>query len=409
MIRKLRLKFITVTIVLLLLVFASVLVTLNAFMWTVSTRQTERLLAMVIAQDGIVLPPRNGPWEETANPLGWNLQPEMMRAGRFFYVKLDHAGNIFETHYEMMFDFSGGDVAQYALDTLDKNREKGIIDSFQYAVAEKDYGKIMVFAERSIETLMLTQLIRVSLWVAGGVCLVSFIFSLFFSKWAVFPLKAAFERQRRFVSDASHELKTPLTILNANADVLESEIGANERLDNIKTQSKRMQLLIHDLLTLAKADDAGFRSVFSEFDLSGAVLSTALEFESRAFEENKKYAVEAAAGIVYCGDAGQIRRLVAILIDNAINHSAKNGIIRVSLARGGGHPVISIYNTGAGISESEREKVFDRFYRSDESRSRDTGGYGLGLSIAKSIVEAHQGKITVDGKAGEWVRFSVTL
>jgi signal transduction histidine kinase len=393
------------------LVFASILVTLNIFMQTTSARQTDRLLEMIIEQDGIVSQPRGSrPGGSPSREPGWGVAPEMMRAGRFFYVKYDSAGNVIETHYEMMFDFSDEDAARYASEALGKNKTKGLIDSFQYAAAEKRYGKIIVFAERGIETLMLTQLINISLWVAGGACLIVFVLSLLFSEWAVSPVKAAFEKQRRFISDASHELKTPLTILNANADVLEHEIGENKRLFNIKTQSERMSRLIRDLLTLAKTDDGKAQTVYGEFDISGAVLGTALEFESRAFEENKRYDIDVAEGIVYTGDAGQIKRLVSILIDNAINHSERNGTIQVSLTRGGGgNPVISVHNTGAGISDDEKEKVFDRFYRSDESRSRDTGGYGLGLSIAKSIADAHKGKITIEGAAGKWVKFSVIL
>jgi signal transduction histidine kinase len=134
----------------------------------------------------------------------------------------------------------------------------------------------------------------------------------------------------------------------------------------------------------------------------------ALEFESRAFEEGKTYEIQVQPGISLFGDEEQLKRLTSIFIDNAINYSDERGKIELTLAQtDGGRPLLSVVNTGAGIPEDERQRVFDRFYRSDASRARETGGHGLGLAIAKSIVEQHNGEITLDGQTGSWVRFTV--
>jgi signal transduction histidine kinase len=223
------------------------------------------------------------------------------------------------------------------------------------------------------------------------------------------PVANAFEKQRRFVSDANHELKTPPTIISANMDVLQSEIGTNSRIEHIKTQLERMSKLIHDLLTLSRTEDVAIKTTYSKFDLSKAVLNTALEFESRAFEEGKSYEYEVQENVSYSGDEDRCKQLLAILIDNAIQHSCKNGKIRVVLEEKSGRPFLSVYNTGTGIPDAEKDRVFDRFYRSDDSRTRETGGYGLGLSIAKAIVDSHKGKIRVTGEYGKWVEFAVTL
>jgi signal transduction histidine kinase len=406
MIRKLRIKFILVMMGVLVAVFAILFAMLNIFMQTSSSRQTEQLLSYVAEQDGLLLPFR-GPDARGDFPSGFN--PAMMRAGRFFYAKADAQGSFFETNYEMMFDFTNSEALDLAKNALGRSQEKGTIDHFQYLVARKDYGHIIVFAERSIEALMLSRLAAISGWVALGTFSALLVFSLLLSKWAVKPIAAAFDKQRRFISDASHELKTPLAILNANAGVLENEVGANRSLESIKAQSERMKRLIQSLLTLAKADEGNAQTVFSEFDLSKTVLNAALEFESRAFEERTRYEVFVEEEIAYSGDPQQIRQLAAILIDNALKYSGENGQVKVALKKESGKRVFFVYNTGVGVQDQERALIFERFYRSDESRARETGGYGLGLSIAKAIADAHKGKIVVDGKAGEWVSFSVVL
>ncbi len=410
MIRQLRIKFIAITMAVLVIVFAIVFATLNIFMQTSSLRQTQYLLQTVVENDGLFFPHDGNqpPWEE-APPPPFAPEPALMRAGRFFYVKLDHNDSGIETNFEMMFDFTETEALEFAHAALSRGQESGTIDSLQYLVAEKGYGKIIVFAERSIETRMLTQLIQLSLWIAGGTFVVLFLFSLFLSNWVVKPVSAAFIKQRRFISDAGHELKTPLTIIAANVDVLESEIGSNTRLANIKAQSNRMNLLIRDLLILAKADETAADVVMNEFELSKAIKKTTLEFESLAFEERKSLYYDIEDDIRFIGNEPQIKQLLAILIDNAIKHSKERGEVKVTLRKNREKIRLSVYNSGPGIAENERDKVFDRFYRSDDSRSRETGGYGLGLSIAKSIVSAHKGKIEIAGRTEEWIEVIVIL
>lgn len=409
MIKRLRMKMIAIMMGVLILVFAIVFLTLNLFMQASSTRQTDHLLQTVAAQDGLLLPQGElAPRPEQLPPARMP-DPEMMRAGRFFYVKLDMDGRALETNAEGMFDFTEEQALRFAQQAAAGKKERGTIENLQYLAAEKPYGKIIVFAERSIQARMLSELIQISLWVACGTFAILFVFSLFLSNWAAKPVAAAFDRQRRFISDASHELKTPLTIISANVDVLENEIGENTRITHIREQSNRMNALIHDLLVLARADERGAELVAGAFDLSKTVKNTTLEFESTAFEAGRRLEYDIEEDIFYTGNEPQIKQLVSILIDNAIKHAEAGGEIKVSLQRSGEKNQLSVYNTGPGIAEEEKRKIFERFYRSDASRSRETGGYGLGLSIAKTIVDAHKGKIAVAGEAGSWVAFVVTL
>ena len=409
MLKRLRIKIIAVVLGTLLLVFAAVLLVINISVYQTSDKRAEDFMLSVIENDGFMFPPRNPHDRFTRRDPGPFGNLETTRAGRFFYVKVGSDGKIFDLNLDMMYDFSMTDAETYISAVLDSERTKGEIECFSYIVAEKSYGQILVFAERSIEILLLEQLTKTSLWVAGIASLILAVLAAFLSNWIVSPVKTAFDKQRRFISDASHELKTPLTIISANVDVLQNEIGENTRLCHIRTQSERMGGLVHDLLTLAKTDEGQKDIVRSEFNLSGLLLNTALEFESRAFEDEKKYSYDIKDGLPYVGDEKQIKQLVSILIDNAFRYSDTNGQIQVSLRADGSHKLISVFNTGVGISDDERNKIFERFYRADESRARETGGYGIGLSIAKAISEAHKGKIAVTGKHGEWIRFDVIL
>ena len=408
MIKRLQLKIIAVILGTLLSVFAAVLLVLNISVYQTSAHLTEDFMKSVAENDRFIFPQREPPGRHDRHNAAPPAEPEM-RSGRFFYVKIDNDENIFEMNLTMMFDFSEDDAIEYIETALTKKQLKGSIQKYSFLVVDKPYGQIIVFAERSIEMRLLEQLTTTSVWVAGICALILICFTAFLSKWMVGPIKKAFDDQRQFVSDASHELKTPLTIISANADVLQNEIGENRQVLNIKSQTERMNGLVHDLLMLAKTDEGKTEVVMNKFNLSSAVLNTALEFESRAFEEGKQYSYEINENISCIGDEKHIKQLVGILTDNAIRYSNTNGQIKISLKREGNHVRISVYNTGTGIMDEERYKIFERFYRSDESRSRETGGYGVGLSIAKAIVEMHRGKISVMGKHGEWVRFDVLL
>ena len=410
MIRRLQYKIIAVILGTLLIVFAAVLLVLNLTVYQTSVKQAEDFMASVAENDGFLFPPMSrpgsGPPDRGRAPFG---SPQMMRAGRFFYAKLDPDGHIAELNLEMMFDFSRSEAESVVSAVYESGQTKGDRDNFRFLSAEKPYGCILVFAERSIEMGLLDNLTRASLWAAGVASLILVCLAAFLAQWMVRPVKSAFDKQRRFVSDASHELKTPLTIIGANLDVLQNDIGENQWITHSKTQMERMNALIHSLLLLAGTDEGQTGRMAGEFSLSSAVLSVALEFESLAFEEGKKYEYHVMDNIYYNGNKMQIRQLVSILLDNAIRYSDANGQIDVSLNADNGHKHISVFNTGVGVPNNERDRIFERFYRIDESRTRETGGYGIGLSLAEAIAHAHKGKITVSGDYGKWIRFDLTL
>lgn len=327
----------------------------------------------------------------------------------YMYIRINH-NNIAPFITTNMSDTYSADDIYYLAETLmQTNLEKGIYNNMMYEISNDDLNTTVIVVDMSNDLLLMQSLVKMSVVIIIFSLVFVYIFSYFLSKWAIRPVQNAFENQKRFISDASHELKTPLTVISANADVLESEIGENRWLNNIKSQSGIMSQLVYDLLDLAKLDEIKDDMIMAEFDLSSAVLGKALEFECTAFENHKRFEQNIKENVMYTGNEEAIRHLITILIDNAIKHSDVNGIVRVTLTTNGNKKIFQVYNTGNGIRDEEKKRIFDRFYRSDESRSKETGGYGLGLSIAKSIVDSHKGSISVDGEENKWISFTVIL
>ena len=303
------------------------------------------------------------------------------------------------------------ETAQSYIDKiLNKKENTGMLNSYQFYNTEKNNGTLIAFTDKSDEKKVLKQFIRTTI-IIGAITLVLLSFAGYFlSKKSIEPIKSAFEKQKQFISDASHELKTPLTVISANADVLYEEIGENKWLKYIKSQTERMNLLVNDLLNLTRLENNTSNFICTDFNLSQAVTNTALPFECRAFETNKKFIVDIEDGITINGSEQHIKQMVAIFIDNALKYSNDGGIVRVNLKKQGDKKILSIYNTGSGVKEEEKDKIFERFYRSDDSRTRQTtGGYGLGLAIAKSIIEKHKFKINVENEEGKSICFVITM
>ena len=264
-------------------------------------------------------------------------------------------------------------------------------------------GTRIAFADISGQRAAMVSLAATSLVV--GLCALAafFVISLYLAKWALRPVERAWERQRQFVADASHELKTPLTVILANTGILlshrEDTINAQRQwVENTKEEAGRMKTLVDELLFLARADTAHTPAMLP-LDLSDVVMSRLLPFESVAYEQGLTLDSRVAPGITVTGDAGQLGQLTAILLDNACKYADREGRVLLTLDTAQSMARLRVHNTGVPIPPARLEHLFERFYRADDSRCREKGGYGLGLSIAQSIVETHKGKITV--RSGE--------
>ncbi len=307
-------------------------------------------------------------------------------------------------------DYTDEEAEEIMHGILGSAEPQGMYGWLQYYSTPKEYGTLIVVTDKTSDQGLLNNLFRITVIVGVIMLLILLAILCIMSKWITNPVQTAFKRQKQFVSDAGHELKTPLTVLSANADILQDEIGENKWLGYMQEQTARMNQLVGDLLHLARMDNATQEYELKNFNLSAAINATALPFESQAFEMNKNLELDIQSGLEYCGSEQHIRQLAAIFIDNAMKYSNENGTIKITLLRRGDKCILEFYNTGCEISPAETEKIFERFYRGDKARNnKGKNGYGLGLAIAKSIMDVHKIRIQVTCEQGKWIRFLLTM
>lgn len=289
---------------------------------------------------------------------------------------------------------------------------------FRYYVFQLDdnLGYDIVFLDRAIELSTLNRLLAIFIGIGSIGLIVLFGLSWLLASWAITPIADAWDKQKQFIADASHELKTPLTVIATNTDVIlaNSEDTVQNQakwLNYIKSETSRMSKLVADLLYIAKTDVNEVAMVMNEFNLSHTVLGVCLVFESVAFEKGKLLDTNIDEEISFKGDEDRIKQLITILIDNAIVHSEGNANILVTLKRDNKDKLkLSISNTnGEDIPNGVENRIFERFFRVDKARNRSNGSHGLGLNIAQSIVKNHNGTITVTSTTEHLVTFTVTL
>ena len=304
------------------------------------------------------------------------------------------------------------DIEQYVYKAYKQNKEKGIVGNYVYKVRTskmKDERATIILME---DESVVTRIKFIYIYAISG-SIISIIIAYAISKkvsnMIVKPVKETMESQKRFISDASHELKTPLAVIEANADVLESNIGKSKWMEYIQSEIASMDKLINNLLFLAKVENVKELKEKENFDLTQEVKMTASMFESMAYERKVKIEDKIEENVNFNGNKEDIKQVLSVLIENAIMHTKENGKIVVELNKEKGTTVLQVSNEGKEIPKEEREKIFERFYRVDKSRNRKEKRYGLGLAIAKSIVvEGYNGKIGVDCKDGV-TTFKVTL
>lgn len=356
----------------------------------------------------VTYPPEKKHPDAMLNDLKKEPVPKSFGSVDFFVIMADNDGKYLACMNND--DLTDENAQEYINNILNKKNTTGMINSYQFYNVEKNNGTLIALTDKTEEKKVMNQFIRTTI-IIGAITLIVLSFAGYFlSKKSIEPIKTAFEKQKQFISDASHELKTPLTVISANADVLSGEIGENKWLNYIKSQTERMNLLVNDLLNLTRLENNTSDFICSEFNLSQAVTNTALPFECRAFETNKKFIVNVEDGLTVTGSEKHIKQMTAIFIDNALKYSNDGGIVRVTLKKQGDKKILSVYNTGIGVKDSEKSKIFERFYRTDDSRTRQaTGGYGLGLAIAKSIIDKHKFKVSVENNEGKSISFVVTM
>ena len=415
MIKKLRYKFIAVTMSGISLIFLLILLVINIFMTMSSRAQGFELLDRVANSPSSVpaVPDKPLP-QEKREPFDIHHDDNYMDFLRVFSIDYDQYGNIISVNFNEdsgLSDETVNELGKKVLELYDSpEKDRGLVSSrYLYQVKKDSDGTNIYFLDYTMEHSMIYRLFKLCL-IAGiiGIFVLA-ILVWFLSGWMIEPVERAFEKQKQFIADASHELKTPLTIITTNAEILTGKLENDKWLLNILEQTKRMNHLVRDFLDLARLDNAQKQQDMEQFDLSHAVCGCALSFESIAFESHKSYQMDISDHLLYTGNEQEIKQLVTILLDNAFKYCDPEGIVSIKLTGKGEHRILSVYNTGKGISSEDQKHIFERFYRSDNSRSRETGGYGLGLAIAASITEKHKGQIKVKSDEESYTQITVIL
>ena len=336
---------------------------------------------------------------------------EMPYESRFFTVTVNDAGDVLSVDTGKIAAVDMADAVEYAQEALESGKERGFIDDYRWRKADTEDGALLLFLDcgRNLDTFR--SFLLTSLAVSALGLLAVFLLILAFSGRVVRPVAESYEKQKRFITDAGHEIKTPLAIIEADADVLEMELdGESEWLSDIRMQTRRLTDLTNDLVYLSRMEERADGAPFVDFPLSDVVDETAQSFHSRAMQKRQTFTGEIERNLTLHGDEKAIRQLVSILLDNAVKYAPEDGVIRLKLARQGKNAALSVWNTTATpIPRESLDKLFDRFYRTDPSRSSETGGHGIGLSIAKAVVGAHRGKITAETDDGQSLRITALL
>lgn len=399
MIGSLRRKFISISMISIFIVFSCIFISLMVFTKIQTNRSVDMLVDTISSNDGVF--PKFDPSKQrmlVQMPYSDVITEETQFSTRFFSVWLDDEKQIVNTNMDSVSTITEQDVEDYTDKVLKRGKERGWIGDYRYRIMDTEDGTTVVFVNGNTYNNTSNRLLFTALLVLLGSASLILILTVVVSKRAVRPVAESYEKQRQFITDANHELKTPLTLILSNLDIVESELGKNEWLDDIRSEGERMGLLINQLVTLSRMDESTDSVMREEFNLSSAVADTVSEFESLAEERGHTLTSSISPSVYYYGDESLIRRLTAILLDNAIKYCDAGGNIQLSLTCRR-HQVLTVENTYQDVDKLELNRLFDRFYRADKARTF-SGSFGIGLSIAQSIVKSHKGNIAAYRKCG---------
>ncbi len=339
---------------------------------------------------------------------GKNFSPEVPYMFRYFSVRYDADGTLAQVDQDFIASISRGEAEAYAADVLALSRQHGYYKGYRYLVAASSDGTSVIFLNSERELHSIRALFWITAAVAGGCLVVVFLLVLLFSRRAIAPYMRNLAMQKQFITNASHELKTPLTAISTSADVLAMEYEDDEWVKNIQSQSVRLSRLISDLVTLSRLDEENPFPERAEFSLSDAVWETAEPFTALARSHSRSYTQNVEDGLTMTGDRAAVQQMVSILLDNANKYTPESGSISLSARRAGRKNEIAVSNTCEGAESIDVTRLFDRFYRADESHSTRIGGTGIGLSIARATAEAHGGTIEAS-VSGNTITFRVKI
>ena len=398
MIRRLQKRLIAISMLSVFTVLAVMIAAVNLAAHFRSEREADQTLAYILENGGVFPRP-----EETAPHMGRrptdSESPEAPFYTRYCSVTLDQDGQLVSSHMDRIASLTQESAVSYAGQILASGRVRGTVGDYRFLASRTEDGGTVLFLYAGRQQAQNANILRMSLMAGAVVLLAVFLMLLLLSGRMVRPLAESYEKQRRFITDAGHELRTPLTIINADTELLMMEQEENEWLQDIRRQTTRLSGLTNDLIYLSRMEEERHLQML-EFPLSDVCQEAVSSFQGPATARKLSITARIEPMISMNGDEGEISRLVMILLENAVKYTPENGDIVFTLSRAGKNLEITCSNPSEPLSKEAVKGLFDRFYRADPSRQSKKGGFGIGLSVAQAIVQAHKGRIQAEQKDG---------
>ena len=402
MTKTLKRRFIifTMTAVTCLLVF--IVLAINSLNWMMLERESDTVLETLVDADGAFhkmdfdRPP----------PFFQPLDMDRMRASRFFIVRSDLGGNIVDVNIDQISAIDRETAKSYALEVLKTEHTSGRVHGYKFAVKELGPNKLTFFMDTSEQSENFRMVLFASSAIAVLCWVILLIIVILLSGKVIRPVLVGMEKQKQFITNAGHEMKTPLAIIQSNNDTMALIHGENKYNVHIRNQTKRLNVLMSNLLTLAKLDEEIPlpTETVNISDVAGELLPA---YTEDAQARNLRFTVQIEPDIVIQTNKDSFRQMLTVLLDNAIKYTPDGGSVRLSLARDGRHIQIIEENTCDPSLESDPERLFERFYRGDAARTqKESSGYGIGLSAARAICENFGGKLTAEYSSADSIRFT---
>lgn len=411
MIRRLRKRFIRIAMLSVTIVLLILLLIVNTANVLSTDSDLTGILDMICENQGTIpthIPPRGtgndgpgGKWNAPdGRPGGMQggrvgpFGPETPYATRYFCLWFDGQGDLVRADLEHIAAITADETEEYIARALSHGVGYGYYSGYKYRVVQHGDGRYMAAFLDCYQELRAVRTVAVWSLLAAAACLaVVYLLVVLFSKRAIDPVVRSAQRQKQFITDASHELKTPITVIATSLKVLEMEVGEHKWIEKSKAQTERLRDLVNSLVTLSKMDEEESPLKFEPFPISEAVEETVESFLDHARSEGRELLADITPGLTYRGDEYAVRQLVSILLDNAIKYAPAGTTVSLSLKKEKKGVVIRSVNQCEPVPPDDLDKLFDRFYRTEQARSTTAGGFGVGLSIARGIAQGHHGSI----------------
>lgn len=406
MIKKLRFKLIFVSMLSLLIVLITIEGMIGVMNYRKVVLDADQILEILSDHAGRF--PENFPLKKGHDRPG--MSPELPYESRYFSVLFDEEGNERSVDIGKVAAIDREEASAYARKVWSGQKEKGFMGNYRYMVTRTEAGVRITFLDCRRQQDMFQNLLVNALWISLAGLGAVLLLIIYLSSRIIKPFSDNYEKQKHFITDAGHELRTPLTIIQADTEILEMDCGEeNEWLADIRKQTKRMNGLTNALIALSRMEEGIQKEMMIDFPLSDMVEEIVNTFRGPARLREIKLSSSISPMMSMRGDQKAIHSLITILLDNAVKYSNDRGTIFVTLEKKKNRIRLSVFNTTECISREQISHLFDRFYRTDDSRNSETGGYGLGLSIAASTVASHNGKITAETKDEKSLQITVTF